>query len=76
MTKACIKSSLNTVTNDSPSFYDAVIIFAPPSIGMIAPVIKDELSEAKKAIKSATSLTCPGLPKAFILWQRPSTCWK
>ena len=67
---------LNTEQKDIPKFYDAVIIFAPPSIGMIAPVIKDALSEAKKAIRSATSVTCPGLPKAFILWQRPSTCWK
>ena len=36
----------------------------PPSIGRDTPVVKDESSEARKAMALATSPTVPGLPSA------------
>ena len=36
----------------------------PPSMGMLAPVINDESSDARNAIVFATSIGSPTLPRA------------
>ena len=40
----------------------------PPSTGMVAPVTKEALSEARNAITDATSSTLPARPKACVDW--------
>lgn len=47
-------------------FYLGHIACLPPSTGTHAPVMKEESSEAKKAIAFATSSGCPGRPKAWV----------
>lgn len=39
----------------------------PPSTGIWAPVMKEALSDARKAIVLATSSTCPGRPNACVV---------
>lgn len=48
--------------------YRGQIQCLPPSTGICAPVIKDESSDARKAIVLATSDTSPGLPRACVVF--------
>jgi len=43
-------------------------------MGILTPVMKDELSDDKKAIMSATSFTWPGRPNALMNLHLPITC--
>lgn len=47
-------------------FYRGHIACLPPSTGRVAPVMKEESSDAKNAILLATSSGFPGLPRACV----------
>ena len=45
------------------------MMLLPPSMATVWPVMKEAPSEARKAIVSATSLTSPTLPMAWVVLQ-------
>ena len=65
-----MRESRNEVAYLEAIFHLGHIACLPPSTGSVAPVIKDESLDARKAITLATSSTCPGRPKACVSLQR------